>query len=45
MKKNIIKLTLIFIIVLASIFVDNKNHFYITADNDGLYKVKFDEFR
>ena len=25
--------------------VDDKNHFYITADNDGLYKVYFDKFR
>ena len=27
------------------LFVDNENYFYISADRDGLYKVKFDEFR
>tara|TARA_B100001123_G_scaffold398597_1_gene482807 strand:- start:236 stop:1495 length:1260 start_codon:yes stop_codon:yes gene_type:complete len=29
----------------SKLFVDDKNHFYITADNDGLYKVRFDKFR
>ncbi len=29
----------------SSLFVDNENNFYITADGDGLYKVKFDKFR
>ena len=29
----------------CELFVDDKNHFYITADNDGLYKVRFDKFR
>ena len=29
----------------SRLFVDDKNHFYITADNDGLYKVRFDKFR
>ena len=29
----------------SRLFVDDKNHFYITADNDGLYKIRFDKFR
>ena len=29
----------------SSLFVDNENNFYITADGDGLYKVKYDKFR
>ena len=29
----------------GDLFVDNENYFYISADGDGLYKVKFDEFR
>ena len=27
------------------LYLDEDNHFYITADRDGLYKVKFDKFR
>ena len=26
-------------------FFDKENNFYITSDNDGLYKVYFDKFR
>ena len=29
----------------SNLFVDDKNNFYITADNDGLYKIRFDKFR
>ena len=29
----------------GDVFLSNENHFYITADQDGLYKVKFDKFR
>ena len=29
----------------GNIFFDKENNFYITSDNDGLYKVKFDKFR
>ena len=29
----------------GDIFLSNENYFYITADKDGLYKVKFDKFR
>ena len=29
----------------GKLFVDNKNHFYISMDRDGLYKVKFDNIR
>ena len=29
----------------GDIFLSNENYFYITADRDGLYKVKFDKFR
>jgi len=29
----------------SNLFIDNQNNFYITADGDGLYKVKFDKFR
>ena len=27
------------------LFIDDKDNFYITSDNDGLYRVKFDKFR
>ena len=30
---------------LGKLFFDLENNFYITADKDGLYKVKFDKFR
>ena len=29
----------------GDLFLSNENYFYITADKDGLYKVKFDKFR
>ena len=29
----------------GDLFLSNENYFYITADSDGLYKVKFDKFR
>tara|TARA_Y100000590_G_scaffold401058_1_gene485663 strand:+ start:1036 stop:2262 length:1227 start_codon:yes stop_codon:yes gene_type:complete len=29
----------------GDLFSDNEDYFYITADRDGLYKVKFDQFR
>ena len=29
----------------GDLFLSNENYFYITADRDGLYKVKFDKFR
>ena len=29
----------------GTIFFDQNDYFYITADNDGLYKVKFNKFR
>jgi len=29
----------------TKLFLDDENNFYITADNDGLYKVKFGKFR
>jgi len=29
----------------GDLFLSSKNYFYITADSDGLYKVKFDNFR
>ena len=29
----------------GDLFLSNENYFYITADRDGVYKVKFDKFR
>ena len=29
----------------GNLFLNEENYFYITADRDGLYKVKFDNFR
>ena len=29
----------------ATLFLDDNENFFITADNDGLYKIKFDNFR
>ena len=29
----------------GELFVDNENYFYISMDRDGLYKIKFDNFR
>ena len=29
----------------GKLFVDSKNHFYISMDHDGLYKVKFKNLR
>ena len=29
----------------GKLFFDKEDYFYITADNDGLYKVKFSKFR
>jgi len=29
----------------GDLFLNTENYFYITADKDGLYKVKFDNFR
>ena len=29
----------------GKLFIDSKNHFYISMDHDGLYKVKFENFR
>ena len=29
----------------GKLFIDNKNHFYISMDKDGLYKIKFNSFR
>jgi len=29
----------------GKLFVDNADHFYISMDKDGLYKIKFDSFR
>ena len=29
----------------GKLFVDNTDHFYISMDKDGLYKIKFDNFR
>ena len=29
----------------SKLFVDDENNFYVTSDNDGLYKVRFDKFR
>ena len=44
MKKVANKLLLILIVILVSIFVGNENHFYITVDDEGLYKVRFAKF-
>ena len=30
---------------LGNTFFDKENNFYITSDNDGLYKVNFNKFR
>ena len=30
---------------MGNLYFDEENYFYITADKDGLYKVKFDKFR
>ena len=29
----------------GKLFVDSNNYFYISMDKDGLYKIKFDNFR
>ena len=29
----------------GKLFFDKENNFYITSDNDGLYKVNFNKFR
>ena len=29
----------------GKLFVDSKGHFYISMDKDGLYKIKFNNFR
>jgi len=29
----------------SNLYIDKENNFYISADNDGLYKVKFNQFR
>ena len=29
----------------GKLFIDSKNHFYISMDRDGMYKVKFVNFR
>ena len=29
----------------GNLYLDSENYFYITADKDGLYKIKFDKFR
>ena len=29
----------------GELYLDKDNNFFITADKDGLYKVKFDKFR
>ena len=29
----------------GNLYLDKENYFYITSDNDGLYKIQFDKFR
>ena len=29
----------------GKLFLDNNGHFYVSMDKDGLYKVKFNNFR